>query len=224
MSVRLDPRAVSVEEASALAEEAFVFGLPLVYIAVQIDTATNVASPGRGRAPLGQFAHFRAAARCFRSGRRRAQRRHAVFAGERRSRAGARGAVGARDGRPLLADAAHRRVEQRPGRSGLADAAAVPAGTSRSSARVEGSAARRSHRAANADQPGHPRRPDLRLRARGRHCRARAAGPVPPRAAEGMGQRLDAAGRGAGAARRRRQDAGATAGARDDAARRSSRG
>ena len=59
MSVRLDPRAVSVEEASALAEEAFVFGLPLVYIAVQIDTATNVASPGRGRAPLGQFAHFR---------------------------------------------------------------------------------------------------------------------------------------------------------------------
>ena len=60
MSAGLDPQAVSADEAAALAEEAFVFGLPLVYIAVQIDTNTNVARPAGGRAPLNQFAHFRA--------------------------------------------------------------------------------------------------------------------------------------------------------------------
>ena len=59
MSAGLDPRTVSVEQAAALAEEAFVFGMPLVYIAVQIETNTSVAAPGRGRAPLNQFAHFR---------------------------------------------------------------------------------------------------------------------------------------------------------------------
>ena len=60
MSAGLDPQAVSVDEAAAMAEEAFVFGLPLVYIGVQIDTNTAVARPGGGRAPLNQFAHFRA--------------------------------------------------------------------------------------------------------------------------------------------------------------------
>ena len=60
MSAGLDPQAVSVDEAAALAEEAFVFGLPLVYIGVQIDTNTAVARPEGGRAPLNQFAHFRA--------------------------------------------------------------------------------------------------------------------------------------------------------------------
>ena len=37
-SGQFDPKSVSVDEAAALAEEAFVFGLPLVYIAVQIET------------------------------------------------------------------------------------------------------------------------------------------------------------------------------------------
>ena len=59
MGTNPEPQAVSADEAAALAEQAIVFGLPLVYIAVQIDTNTNVATPGRGRAPLGQFAHFR---------------------------------------------------------------------------------------------------------------------------------------------------------------------
>ena len=60
MSAGLDPEAMSVAEAAVLAEEAFVFGMPLVYIAVQIDTNTNVARPAGGRAPLNQFAQFRA--------------------------------------------------------------------------------------------------------------------------------------------------------------------
>ena len=38
MSAGLDPTAVSATEARSLAEEACVFGMPLVYIAVQIDT------------------------------------------------------------------------------------------------------------------------------------------------------------------------------------------
>ena len=59
MRAGLDPKAVSATEARSLAEEAFVFGLPLVYIAVQIDTNTNVANPTGPRAPLNQFAHFR---------------------------------------------------------------------------------------------------------------------------------------------------------------------
>ena len=59
MSGQLDPKSISVDEAGALAREAFVFGLPLVYIAVQADTATNVARPEGARAPLNQFAHFR---------------------------------------------------------------------------------------------------------------------------------------------------------------------
>ena len=59
MSTRMDPQTVSAAEATALAREAFVFGLPLVYIALQIDTSTNVATPVGARAPLNQFAHFR---------------------------------------------------------------------------------------------------------------------------------------------------------------------
>ena len=59
MSTHMDPRTVSAAEATALAREAFVFGLPLVYIALQIDTSTNVATPVGARAPLNQFAHFR---------------------------------------------------------------------------------------------------------------------------------------------------------------------
>jgi hypothetical protein len=46
-------------EARAIAQEAYVFGLPLIYIAVNQDVLANVAKPEGGRAPLNQFAHFR---------------------------------------------------------------------------------------------------------------------------------------------------------------------
>src|SRR4051812_47926943 len=59
VATKPDPKTVSMDEAAALGEEAFVFGLPLVYIGVQVDTNTNVARPVGGRAPLNQFAHFR---------------------------------------------------------------------------------------------------------------------------------------------------------------------
>jgi hypothetical protein len=59
MSDRPGQSPVSPGEAATLAEEAFVFGMPPVYIAVQVETMTNVATPGPGRAPLNQFGHFR---------------------------------------------------------------------------------------------------------------------------------------------------------------------
>ena len=55
----VDTSAVTAEEAARVSEDAFVFGLPLVYIALQIDTNTNVSKPEGPRAPLNQFAHFR---------------------------------------------------------------------------------------------------------------------------------------------------------------------
>ncbi|NEI96439.1 DUF1254 domain-containing protein [Rhizobium ruizarguesonis] len=49
----------SVAEAKAIAQEAFVFGLPLVYIATQADELSHVTKPEAGRAPFNQFAHYR---------------------------------------------------------------------------------------------------------------------------------------------------------------------
>src|SRR5262245_30817432 len=50
---------VTAAEAKAIAQEGFVFGLPLVYIAMQADILTNVAAPVGGRAPFDQFDHHR---------------------------------------------------------------------------------------------------------------------------------------------------------------------
>src|SRR5215467_1508897 len=46
-------------EARAIAQDGFVFGLPLVYITRQADVMTNVAKPEGGRAPFNQFDHHR---------------------------------------------------------------------------------------------------------------------------------------------------------------------
>ncbi|MFC1834472.1 DUF1254 domain-containing protein [Thermodesulfobacteriota bacterium] len=46
-------------EAKAIAKEGYLFGLPLVYIATQMDVQTNVAKPEPGRAPVNQFSHLR---------------------------------------------------------------------------------------------------------------------------------------------------------------------
>ena len=57
MSEQPDRTTLSPGEAAALVEKAFVFGMPLVYVAVQIEMASNVAKPGPGRAPLNQIGH-----------------------------------------------------------------------------------------------------------------------------------------------------------------------
>lgn len=49
----------TASEAKSLAEEAYVFGLPLICVALTRDVTTNVARPTGTHAPLNQFAHFR---------------------------------------------------------------------------------------------------------------------------------------------------------------------
>ncbi len=51
--------AISVDDARAIARDAWVFGLPLVYIGTQIDVSTHVAKPDAARAPVNQFVHYR---------------------------------------------------------------------------------------------------------------------------------------------------------------------
>ena len=46
-------------QAKALAEDAYVFGFPLVYIETQIDVLTHVTKPEGARSPINQFAHYR---------------------------------------------------------------------------------------------------------------------------------------------------------------------
>src|SRR5687768_15721836 len=50
---------LSAAEARALAREAYVFGMPLMYYAVNQGVMTNVPKPEGSRAPYNQFAHFR---------------------------------------------------------------------------------------------------------------------------------------------------------------------
>jgi hypothetical protein len=45
-------QAIPATDAKSIAEEGFVFGLPLVYIAQQADVMTNVSKPEGGRAPF----------------------------------------------------------------------------------------------------------------------------------------------------------------------------
>ena len=50
---------LSAQEARALAQEAWVFGMPLVYIEKQIDSVSHVTKPEGPFAPINQFAHYR---------------------------------------------------------------------------------------------------------------------------------------------------------------------
>ena len=50
---------ITAEQAKTLAQEAYVFGFPLVYIQTQVDALTHVTKPEGTRAPLNQFAHYR---------------------------------------------------------------------------------------------------------------------------------------------------------------------
>ena len=58
MSGFTDARVTS-DEARHIAEETFLFGLPLVYMSVQAAVATSVENPDGSKAPFNQFAHFR---------------------------------------------------------------------------------------------------------------------------------------------------------------------
>lgn len=55
---QVDP-SLKPDEARALAQEAWVFGMPLVYIEKQIDLVSHVTKPEGPFAPINQFAHYR---------------------------------------------------------------------------------------------------------------------------------------------------------------------
>lgn len=50
---------ISAADARDIARDAWVFGLPLVYIATQVDVTTHVTKPDATRAPINQFIHYR---------------------------------------------------------------------------------------------------------------------------------------------------------------------
>ncbi|MEN5070066.1 DUF1254 domain-containing protein [Stenotrophomonas sp. TWI1183] len=53
-------KTISAAEAKVIARDAWVFGLPLVYIGTQTDVTTHVTKPDATRAPINQFVHYRA--------------------------------------------------------------------------------------------------------------------------------------------------------------------
>ena len=50
---------IAPDEAKAIAQDAWIFGMPLVYIELQLDTSTHVSKADKGHAPINQFAHYR---------------------------------------------------------------------------------------------------------------------------------------------------------------------
>ena len=59
-TIQQQQASISPDEAKARAQEAWIFGMPLVYIEIQIDTATHVPKADQARAPINQFVHYRA--------------------------------------------------------------------------------------------------------------------------------------------------------------------
>jgi len=51
--------AVSLTDAKAIAQDGYVSGFPLIYIALQAGVMTSVAKPESGRAPFNQFDQHR---------------------------------------------------------------------------------------------------------------------------------------------------------------------
>jgi hypothetical protein len=58
-SGRAQPTAISPGDAAKLAEEAYVFGYPLVTMEMTRRVMTNVVAPAETRAPMGQFVHMK---------------------------------------------------------------------------------------------------------------------------------------------------------------------
>ena len=50
---------ISPNEARAIAQDAWIFGMPLVYIETQIDTGTHVSKTDKTHAPINQLIHYR---------------------------------------------------------------------------------------------------------------------------------------------------------------------
>ena len=115
---RLAENPITAAEAKALAQEAYVFGLPLVYIALQSDQLTNVPKSARCARSLQSVCALPGIPRRKAQRDRRYERRYAVFAREPRPHCRTDGAFHSGNGRSVLADADHRRMERCAGSAG----------------------------------------------------------------------------------------------------------
>ena len=50
---------ITVAQAHEISQDGFLFGVPLVYIALSAEVGSNVPEPQGLRAPINQFAHYR---------------------------------------------------------------------------------------------------------------------------------------------------------------------
>ena len=145
---------LTAAEAKSIAQDGYLFGLPLVYIAVQADAADQRR---QARSRTGAIQPVWSPPRVSRREEqqdRRDERRHAVFAGQRRPHRRADRAGGAADGRQSLVDhAGHRRVERRAGRARLSHARRQGRQLRARRPELQGHASRRSGRDPRRHQP-----------------------------------------------------------------------
>ncbi len=185
MGIELGP-----ERAGNLAREAYLFGFPLVYIATQIDVLTHVTKPQGARAPINQFAHYRAFPD--------ASNKTVVGFNVDTLYSLAQLDVSAEPlvlSVPAMGDRFWIMQLSTPGTT----CPAAPGSRTRRRrgrrlrdrrTRLGGRAAAGAGRAALAHEPGDRRRPDLHRRPGRLRGRARAAGSASARPALGLGQRL----------------------------------
>ncbi len=157
---------ISPDEAKAIAQEAWIFGMPLVYIEIQIDTATHVSKVDKGHAPINQFVHYRA----FPDASNRTVVGFNVDTLYSLAHVGSvertDGPVGAGHGEAVLGDADHRRVEQRAACSGFPHGRQQGRSLRDRWADVEGHTTSGRDRTARADEPGDDRRAHVYRRTR----------------------------------------------------------
>ena len=180
---------ISPDEAKAIAQDAWIFGMPLVYIEIQIDTATHVPKVDRSPCPDQPVRSLPSVSRRVKPHRRGLQRRYALLARQFGSGERADGPLGAGHGDAVLGDADHRRVEQRAARSGVPDGRSAKAASSRSSGRRwKGTLPQGLTELARADEPGVHRRAHVHRRTRRLRRGPCAARPVQVGASFVVGQ------------------------------------
>ena len=188
---------LTADAARDLAREAYLFGLPLVYIDTQINVLTHVAEPEGSRAPINQFAHYREFPD--------ASNKTVVGFNVDTLYSLAQLDVSSE---PIVLSVPQ--MGDRfwivqvidgwnnvPARTGLAHGRRQGRQLRAHRARLERRVAQRCHRVADADRDRDPRWPHLHRRSRRLRSRARPAGPVQAGTAVGLGNRLHAARRGA---------------------------
>ena len=152
-------------DAKAIAQDGYIFGLPLVYIAVQADTQTNVAKPEGGRAPFNQFDHHREFPNA-KNNKIVGMNVDTLYslANVDLSAEPIVLVVPPMAGQPLVAHADHRRVERRAGRTRLAHARRQGRQLRACRPELQGHAARRPGGDPCRYQPRRDRRADLHRR------------------------------------------------------------